>query len=87
MGYRGHQSQTRSGLECQAWAVQEPHAHAASPADYPDAGLVGNYCRNPDGESSIWCYTTDPDTRWEFCDPIQDTEACTGEGCSNYRGF
>ena len=28
-----------------------------------------NYCRNPDGEKGIWCYTTDRNTRWEHCDP------------------
>ena len=27
----------------------------------------------PDGESTIWCYTTDSDTRWEYCDPIDGT--------------
>ena len=24
--------------------------------------------RNPDGDSGPWCYTTDPDKRWEYCD-------------------
>ena len=27
-----------------------------------------NYCRNPDGEPKPWCYTTDPNVRFEFCD-------------------
>ena len=28
-----------------------------------------NYCRNPSGDAmdTIWCYTTDPDKRWDFC--------------------
>jgi len=26
-----------------------------------------NYCRNPDGEAGLWCYTTDPRKRWELC--------------------
>jgi len=30
-----------------------------------------NYCRNPDGENTMWCYTTDPDTRWERCKPLE----------------
>ena len=35
-----------------------------------------NYCRNPDNESNgPWCYTTDPDKRWEFC----DVKLCSGE--------
>ena len=32
-----------------------------------------NFCRNPDGGVRVWCYTTDPGMRWEFCDvPICD---------------
>jgi hypothetical protein len=27
-----------------------------------------NYCRNPDGEPGVWCYTTDTNVRWELCD-------------------
>ena len=30
-----------------------------------------NYCRNPSSGSTIWCYTTDPVKRWEYCDPIE----------------
>lgn len=30
-------------------------------------GLDSNYCRNPDNERQPWCYTTDPNTRWEYC--------------------
>lgn len=30
-------------------------------------GLDNNYCRNPDNERMPWCYTTDPETRWEYC--------------------
>lgn len=26
-----------------------------------------NFCRNPDGSAGLWCYTTDPRTRWEYC--------------------
>ena len=27
-----------------------------------------NFCRNPDGGDRVWCYTTDSDFRWEYCD-------------------
>ena len=38
---------------------------------YPNAGLGDhNYCRNPDGEPGAWCYTTDPDQKWESCGVI-----------------
>ena len=29
--------------------------------------LRRNFCRNPDGDRTPWCYTTDPQTRWEYC--------------------
>ena len=45
-----------------------PHAH-----DYTDVG-EHNYCRDPDGEEMLWCYTIDPDTEWEAC----DVAACVG---------
>ena len=33
---------------------------------YPDAGLCSNYCRNPDGESTAWCFTS-PKYDWGRC--------------------
>lgn len=36
-----------------------------------------NYCRNPDGVESIWCYTTDPKKRWELCKPIDGGDVGT----------
>lgn len=68
--YRGDISVTKSGLTCQAWDSQSPHDHDRTDAKFPGTGLDGghNHCRNPDGEPGAWCYTTDPDTRWELCD-------------------
>jgi hypothetical protein len=69
--YRGCQSRTRSNRECQKWTAQSPHAHSRKPENYPNFGLGDhNYCRNPDEEGTIWCYTTDPASRWELCDPL-----------------
>merc|ERR1712136_661117 len=90
VSYRGCQTQTRSGYECQKWESQNPHTHKYTPEAYPDSGLVKNYCRNPSGSGTIWCYTTDPNKRWEYCDPLgaewrdvvaneaQLTNTCTG---------
>jgi len=75
-GYRGCQTKTRSGKTCQAWAAQSPQQHSRTAANYPSKGLTQNYCRNPDGERSIWCYTTDSGTRWELCYPMSSPEKC-----------
>ena len=48
--------------------MQTPHSHSRIPGAYPEAGLLKNYCRNPDGESFPWCYTTDKSKRWDYCD-------------------
>lgn len=59
---------TASGKTCQAWVSSTPHPHPITPLDRPE--LEGHSsCRNPDGRGgSPWCYTTDPETRWEYCD-------------------
>jgi hypothetical protein len=76
--YRGTISKTISGRTCQNWADRTPHAHGYDPSDYPEDGLDANYCRNPYGwNDRAWCYTTDPDARWEYCDvpfcPLEPT--------------
>jgi len=43
----------------------------------PTFDLEENFCRNPSSASSgdtIWCYTTDPNTRWEYCNPVRDND-------------
>ena len=70
-GYRGHVSHTMSGRECQRWDSQLPHQHNVDEEAMPDGSLSAseNYCRNPGAwAGGLWCYTTDPDARWEFCD-------------------
>ncbi|KAG3290531.1 plasminogen, transcript variant X2 [Ictidomys tridecemlineatus] len=65
--YEGKISKTMSGIECQAWDSQTPHAHGYIPSKFPNKNLKMNYCRNPDGEPRPWCFTTDPNKRWELC--------------------
>ena len=71
--YTGTVAVTQNGVTCQRWDAQTPHDHtSASDAQYfPDATLsdASNFCRNPtDGDdATLWCYTTDPNTRWDYC--------------------
>ncbi|KAM9355928.1 plasminogen [Pholidichthys leucotaenia] len=68
--YRGPTSITASGVTCQAWSSQTPHQHNSfTPQTHPTKGLEGNSCRNPDSDVyGPWCYTTDPDKKWEHCE-------------------
>ncbi|KAH3712363.1 hypothetical protein DPMN_072063 [Dreissena polymorpha] len=38
-------------------------------SNFPESSLTKaeNYCRKPDNEPCPWCYTTDPNLRWECC--------------------
>merc|ERR1712032_1361297 len=73
--YRGCQTRTKSGRECQKWSSQTPHGHPFTPEEYYENGIGDhNMCRNPypDYDPEIWCYTTDPEIDWEYCDPKPD---------------
>lgn len=94
--YRGPMDHTESGKECQRWDLDRPHKHLFHPKRHPDKGLQDNYCRNPDGRHRPWCYTTDPDAPWEYCDikvcetppessVAETTECYQGRG-EGYRG-
>tara|TARA_B110001452_G_scaffold261440_1_gene260231 strand:- start:392 stop:2593 length:2202 start_codon:yes stop_codon:yes gene_type:complete len=76
--YRGTVSHTVSGRECQAWSSNTPHTQYITQQSYPNSGVGGhNYCRNADhSEKSPWCYTTDPQTRYEACDVGAPQESC-----------
>ncbi|XP_063674201.1 plasminogen-like isoform X2 [Bolinopsis microptera] len=66
--YRGTRSFTVSGRECQEWDSQSPNKQSVG-SKYPNSGLQKNFCRNPDGEPSPWCYNGEGTVpRWELCD-------------------
>uniref|UniRef100_A0A8C0ATJ1 Plasminogen n=1 Tax=Buteo japonicus TaxID=224669 RepID=A0A8C0ATJ1_9AVES len=85
--YRGTEAKTQKGVPCQKWVDSAPHKPNYTPEKYPAAGLEENYCRNPDGDGKgPWCYTTDPATRFDYCNiPECEVECmhCSGE---NYQG-
>nr|XP_006815993.1 PREDICTED: uncharacterized protein LOC102808711 [Saccoglossus kowalevskii] len=78
--YRGSLNVTKNGRTCQNWLKQYPHTHTITRKNYPSFGLGDhNSCRNPDNGLGIWCYTTDPGVRYEYCDGIQPMEYCEYE--------
>ena len=59
-------SATVSGLKCQRWDVRKPHRPKTAPEN-----AAHNFCSDHDGDAGgAWCYTTDPDVRWEYC-PVE----------------
>jgi len=72
--------------------VQIPHGHKITPGNYKDSGLDENYCRNPtNAKNGPWCFTTDPDQRWDYCFEtcIGDRRKCEqlcGVGYTGYMG-
>ncbi|GAB0095531.1 Tyrosine-protein kinase receptor [Sergentomyia squamirostris] len=67
--YLGTVNVTQSGIPCQYWASQSPHTHIQPPDVFPEVRNADNFCRNAGGsEPYPWCYTSDPATRWSYCD-------------------
>ena len=67
-GYNGTLNVTLSEYPCQSWNSTFPHRHLLHLGDYPELEGGHNFCRNP-GErgEKPWCFTTNRDTRWEYC--------------------
>ena len=55
---------TLSGLNCQRWNSNSPHY-----PKYKPIITMHNNCSSPDGDDKPWCYTTNPNVRWEYCQP------------------
>lgn len=72
--YRGYSNMTMSGRVCQRWEDNTPYVPSPKMQDESrylwDDGRAGaqNYCRNYDDTDGPWCYTMDPNKRWERCD-------------------
>ncbi|CAH1777808.1 unnamed protein product, partial [Owenia fusiformis] len=87
--YLGNLSITTTGLTCQRWDKQSPHAHKyTDPSKFPDITLgdAQNYCRNPSNHTpGPWCHTTDDDVRWENCD-VPYCDCRTSKTAREYNG-
>ena len=72
--YRGCQDRTISGKLCQTWDKDAPHKRNDQTKNAYKNKTFGvgdhRYCRNPDGNKGIWCFTEDKNKRWEECSPI-----------------
>ena len=66
--YNGTANTTASGKPCAPWDSPLPHTHPIT-SIFRETLANHNYCRNPERRGARpWCYTADPDTRWEHCD-------------------
>ncbi|XP_061053638.1 hepatocyte growth factor isoform X3 [Eubalaena glacialis] len=83
-GYRGIINTIWNGIPCQRWDSQYPHQHDITPENFKCKDLRENYCRNPDGAESPWCFTTDPNIRVGYCSQIPKCDVSSGQDC--YRG-
>jgi len=72
--YRGVQTRTKNGYQCEQWG--QGNAAAYNTSTYPNSGLLNNFCRNPyqtgstNVAATIWCFTTDTSVTWETCTPV-----------------
>ncbi|XP_056148259.1 neurotrypsin [Lampris incognitus] len=74
--YNGTVFQTGLGSSCLKWSEFPEYM-----LQYPDAGLGDhNFCRNPDGESSPWCFfrQTSGAISWSYCDCQQGAARLVG---------
>ena len=64
--YNGNISVTVEGILCQPWEGNTPDF--LTYINLNDVQAAKNFCRDPNGNlDGAWCYTTDPDKRWDYC--------------------
>ncbi|XP_010782514.1 tissue-type plasminogen activator isoform X2 [Notothenia coriiceps] len=93
-GYRGTWSISHSATECINWNSTSLRGKKFT-ARKPDASLLGlgnhNFCRNPDNDSTPWCYVyKGTQIAWEFCSmpkcPKDRNHQCVLGSGQSYRG-
>ncbi|XP_075715035.1 tissue-type plasminogen activator isoform X1 [Rhinoderma darwinii] len=92
--YRGNYSRTNSGAVCVNWNTQalNQKMYHAQCRDAQQLGLGNhNYCRNPDGDNSPWCYIfKNGKYSWDHCSVPAcqaKTTDCHSERGTSYRGL
>lgn len=66
--YVGTRARTQTGLNCQYWNLDITNTRSDTIKSKIPAGITHNYCRNYDNESRPWCFTTDSEVEWDYCD-------------------
>ncbi|XP_071952896.1 uncharacterized protein [Antedon mediterranea] len=76
--YRGLVHTTTNNILCQTWTSNSPHVpYSGISIPNSETGLGHhNLCRNPDNEPGAWCYTSDANVRWEYCDVADTGSSC-----------
>ncbi|XP_047238290.1 tissue-type plasminogen activator isoform X2 [Girardinichthys multiradiatus] len=93
-GYRGTWSISQTGAECINWNSTSLRGKTFT-ARKSNAGSLGlgnhNFCRNPDQDSSPWCYIyKGTQVAWDFCSmpkcPRDKNRECVVDSGQKYRG-
>ena len=66
--YQGTISTTELGYTCQAWDSDFPNEASDYLRAKIPAGTSHNYCRNYDEDARPWCYVTNAEKKWDYCD-------------------
>ncbi|XP_037535966.1 tissue-type plasminogen activator [Nematolebias whitei] len=93
-GYRGTRRVSQSGAECINWNSTSLRGKrfTARKTDASSLGLGNhNFCRNPDQDSSPWCYIyKGTEIVWDYCPlpkcPEDKTKECVLGSGQSYRG-
>ena len=69
MDYTGDLSVTMRGFKCLSWKSPAAVTLSAGKEFLPEVGLVGNHCRNPDGDlEGPWCFVDKQNITMDYCE-------------------